>query len=326
MKFNICFIDSVGKHKRNRFCAVNPDGSIKWEFPTNDRISSTPAIDEYGNIYFACRDHYFYSIKSDGTLNWKYLTDLDRLSRHSPIIAEDGTIYFIADSAYAFTREGNVKWTLALGENINTHHRPVPAVDQNGNIYMGLDEDSLSIVRPNGTIFKKIPDFGLSITSPVIDEYNNAYYVDVGAGPPQFISLDGNGKIRWSDNLLQMGFFMIGASTPSVSKDNNTVYIPLEIYLVAFNTKNGTITWDWFIAEKYGQLTNSAAIDSDGNIYVGSDNYLLQISSQGELIKEVNLGVSFSFISSPVIGNNRIVYITAVSISNNDDWYLYAIE
>ena len=42
--------------------AINPDGTKKWEFVTEDWIGSNPAIADDGTIYIGSRDYKFYAI------------------------------------------------------------------------------------------------------------------------------------------------------------------------------------------------------------------------------------------------------------------------
>jgi outer membrane protein assembly factor BamB len=93
--------------------ALSPYGSIKWKYQTGQNGSganvwSSPAIGGDGTIYVGCNNKNFYSIKSDGTLKWKYLTGGQVYS--SPSIASDGTVYVGSDdgSLYAFLPENQI--------------------------------------------------------------------------------------------------------------------------------------------------------------------------------------------------------------------------
>jgi len=302
------------------FYAINPDGSIKWYFPTSKGIFSTPAIDKNGNIYFGCEDKYFYSLDNNGCLNWKYLTTM-RIIRISPIIDDRGTIYLLADSAYAFNSEGMKKWTLPLEKNLETKHRAVPTIDNLGNIYMSLDKFFLYIISPQGIIINRIDYDCLTIGSPVIDRFNNIYCIS-----PSKICFSGfqyQGKLKWSIQLFNIGIYQFGSSSPALSKYENTVYMPSDAYLLAFDVADGTLKWDWFTRDLYSPISNSPITDYNGDIYVGGGYYLLIISPEGELKNSIKL--EHFTISSPVLGYDRVLYITAIDIDTNQG-FLYAIE
>ena len=60
------------------FWAVNPDGTLKWVFETEDGVESSPAIGSDGIIYFGSYDGYLYAVEDNGNhglLKWKFKTD-----------------------------------------------------------------------------------------------------------------------------------------------------------------------------------------------------------------------------------------------------------
>ncbi len=77
--------------------SINPDGTINWKYVyLTEYISTSPAIDKYGIIYFGTWDGYLLALNPDGTLRWSFKA-LDEIFS-SPAIGEDGTIYFGSDS------------------------------------------------------------------------------------------------------------------------------------------------------------------------------------------------------------------------------------
>ena len=42
-------------------------GTVLWEFVTTGRISSSPALDTNGTIYFGCNNRVFYALNPNGT-------------------------------------------------------------------------------------------------------------------------------------------------------------------------------------------------------------------------------------------------------------------
>ncbi len=73
--------------------SINPDGTINWKYYIDtDYVSTSPAIDKYGIIYFGGWNGILYALNPDGTIRWSYKA-LDAIFS-SPAIGEDGTIYF----------------------------------------------------------------------------------------------------------------------------------------------------------------------------------------------------------------------------------------
>ena len=210
------------------FYAINPDGSIKWKFETDGKINSTPAIDYDGNIYFACSDKYFYSLDNNGNLNWKCLTTLE-MDRINPVIDSEGTIYLVADSAYAFNPDGTKKWTIPVVEESQSGNTVTPAIDQRGFIFLSLNDNYLTILEPDGKLWWRIPGLGYNnISSPAIDEQNNIY---------QFSEISQSLYI-FSKSTRLLGTFSIDQSiisSPVISKTGK-FYLVLDRYLRSFRS------------------------------------------------------------------------------------------
>jgi outer membrane protein assembly factor BamB len=84
----------------NRLTAVNPAGSVTWNFPTGGLVASTPCLTTDGTIYFGCSDGKVYAVKDGGTealLQWTFTMDAG--TRTSPAIGTDGTVYICSDNS-----------------------------------------------------------------------------------------------------------------------------------------------------------------------------------------------------------------------------------
>lgn len=118
------------------FWAINPDGTLKWVFETEDGVESSPAIGSNGVIYFGSYDGYLYAVEDNGTqglLKWKFKTDgpIDG----SPIVDADGVIYFASRDSYVYALfpNGAVKWKFKAGDGFESS----PSIDANGYLYIG---------------------------------------------------------------------------------------------------------------------------------------------------------------------------------------------
>ncbi len=124
------------------FWAVNPDGSLKWSFDTEDGVESSPAIGPDGTIYFGSYDGYLYAVTdtgSQGVLKWKFLTG--GIVDGSPTVDGDGIIYFGSRDAmiYALYPDGSVRWTFETLDGIESS----PTIDDNGYLYIGSFDGNL---------------------------------------------------------------------------------------------------------------------------------------------------------------------------------------
>jgi len=292
------------------FYAVNSNGSIKWEFPTSQSINSTAALDQQGNVYFACADKYFYSLDSDGELRWKYLTN-KQMDRINPTIGDDGTIYLLADNAYAFNSDGSVRWTIPMGEDLLFENPATPAIDHRGYIFFGIDNYGFIIVEPDGILWRRVPYIGyLNISSIAIDENNNSYLVPSST----LLALDSFTHLRWDASCGRNRVTI----TPVISEEG-IIYVTYDYYLYAYN-QDGTEKWYWRTDVPDANMNNSPILDADGNIYVAGGDMIFKLSPGKILVNSFHNEGAY-FVSSPVIGSDGVLYITG-----GRGGFLYAVN
>ncbi|MFM2386244.1 MAG: hypothetical protein RL660_1001 [Bacteroidota bacterium] len=93
----------IGAHDYNIHCVDGTAGvsSIRWKFPTAERINSSPTVDtDNENILIGSNDFNLYSINFvDGTLRWKFPTGSMIIS--SPVVFE-GKVYFNSLDKYMY--------------------------------------------------------------------------------------------------------------------------------------------------------------------------------------------------------------------------------
>ena len=270
----------------------------------------------------------------------------------SPVIANDGTIYFgggyegLSWYLIAINPNGTVKWRyktfgLMLGSS--------PAIDEDGTIYIGNWEHYLYAITPNGTKKWKV-DLGANIAcSPVISEdgtiYIGSFYGDIyainqngtekwryragtsitggpavgddgtiycGSGDKFFYALNPNGTLKWR---YKTGDIIKGP--PSIA-DDGTIYIgSFDDYLYAFYP-NGTLRWKCKVGT--GTETNPS-IAYDGTIYVGSpDGHLYAVNPNGTMKWSFSVKGNIHQ-SSPTISADGTIYF-----GTDDSGYIYAVN
>lgn len=120
--------------------AINPDGTLKWDYKLLDLNCASPAIGPDGTIYVVTYYGYLYAINPDGSFRWKYTMSQKPAVYCSPAIGPDGTIYVGNQSEqsatycsmYALTPDGSLKWEKTLG-NIGYF---CPTIGAEGTIYI----------------------------------------------------------------------------------------------------------------------------------------------------------------------------------------------
>ncbi|MEJ2696608.1 MAG: PQQ-binding-like beta-propeller repeat protein [Candidatus Sulfobium sp.] len=152
--------------------ALNPDGTLKWEFRALGPMDSSPSIGSDGTIYvgsdgtvtgYGATSHeyvtvapktigYLYALDPSGQLKW--FTDLFGNVKSSPAIGNDGTIYVGSDKEdfFALSPDGSIKWQFPTRGPV----RSSPALASDGTIYVGSDDGSLYALNPDGTLKSRI--------------------------------------------------------------------------------------------------------------------------------------------------------------------------
>jgi len=295
---------------RSPYNTANNPYTEKWKFHC-DRIDGSPVIGNDGTIYFGTmgvgKD--LYALYPNGTLNWKYETDMWILS--APVLAEDGTIYITSWDQYlhAIYPNGTIKWRFHAGHPITSS----PAIDEDGTIYFGDNDRRVFAINPNGTE-KWHYDTGADIYSdPAIADDGTIY---IGSWDNYLYALYSNGTLRWR---FSTGNHVKGP--PSIANDG-TIYIgSWDDYLYALYP-NGTMKW----RHQVGLGTESnPSIAPDGTIYVGG-GYLYAVNPNGTRKWTFDFGDNrYSHRSSPAISADGIIYI-GMHIGDDDGGEIIAVN
>ncbi|MFO7678046.1 MAG: PQQ-binding-like beta-propeller repeat protein, partial [Thermoplasmatota archaeon] len=199
--------------------------------------------------------------RSPYTTEKNYLQELWRYSTAtsfygSPVIDNQGTIYFFSSDLYAIHGNGTVKWRFTPSGAANS----APAVDDNGMIYFGTAYSSSRFyaLHPNGT-----QAWSFRITnikaSPVISPDGTIIFPDTEA--KKLVAVHPNGTIKWEFSTNHYIY-----STPAVGLDG-TVYVGShDRYIYAIHP-NGTLKWSY---KTGGWVHGSPSIADDGTVYCGS--------------------------------------------------------
>jgi len=285
----------------NYLYAVYPDGTMKWKFYIDGTVETSPAIADDGTIYvgtyWGFEGNHFFAINPDGTEKWRYDTS-DMYT--SPAIAKDGTIY-VNDVNFllAFNPDGTIKWTYP------TEHVALssPAVDKNGIIYFGSNDNNVYALYPNGTLKWKFDTGSWVHGCPTIAD-DGTIYID--SDDFYLYALDpDDGSMIWKCYVGSVW------GCPALDKDGN-------IYLGTWEKKfysiypNGDIRWS--IDLDYQVWGMSAAVSEDGTIYFGTCDFgprhsgPLHILNNDGTVKKI-LSYVTMFWSSPAIGSDGTIYI-----------------
>ena len=120
--------------------APNP-GSLRWEFPTEDWIASSPAIGSDGTVFIGGGDRRIYALDgTSGTNKWEFLTNGSLYS--SPAIGPDGSLVIAGGDGRIIALNaatGARKWENRVGGVVYSS----PAIGADGTVYFGCDDQRL---------------------------------------------------------------------------------------------------------------------------------------------------------------------------------------
>jgi len=131
----------------NKLHALNPaDGSSKWSYPLGGGIISSPTVAPDGTIYIGSSDYNLYALKPDGTKKWAFPTGAYIYA--TAALGADGTIYFgnINGQFYALNPDGSQKWVVTIRLDGNFPDSPIIGAD--GTIYIGSSDGHLYALNP----------------------------------------------------------------------------------------------------------------------------------------------------------------------------------
>lgn len=255
--------------KNEKLSAINPDGTLKWEYKTLGTSWHSPTIGADGTIYIGSnisKTNYnaglnknFYAINPDGTLKWAVKAGL--LIESSVAIAEDGTLYLnSSDGLAAYNTDGTLIWNYALISTTTS----TPAVSSDGTIYID-GFSSFYAFNPDGSIkWSKVMESN-STSSPAIGSDGTVY---IGSKDKTFYALNPiNGEEKWAFNA---GSMVLAAP---VIDANGVIYFGT--YAGKFYALNpdGTEKWFYQFSEMLGFGENDvAAIGDNGVIYLGASD------------------------------------------------------
>jgi outer membrane protein assembly factor BamB len=241
----------VGTSARKVY-AIEPEGSIAWEYGTNDIISHPVCIGEDGSVYVLSNDGRLHSISQDGDLNWS--ENLNG-SGYSPIIIDDGKLLAVGNNNWRlilFETDGTIIWQWDSPDDILSS----PVVGPDGTIYI-LYANGVYALNPSGTLKwnTALSSFsGMRLNTPSVGADGSIFFVSGNTGV--LYALDSEGNIKWTVETDGTA-----AGNPTISPDG-TLYFVSSPDLYAINTDSGGLAdspWPMYMHDP--QHTGNAAYD-----------------------------------------------------------------
>lgn len=300
-----------------KIIAINPDGSLKWEYNLRGSAYSGLALsNDESALYVGDLHPYLYAIyTATGNLKWEY-TDVAINNIYSGIAVDSSdNIYFgtrFGPTLKSLDYSGNLRWNTADNNKENYSQITI----KNTSILYCVTGDGLSQVQlSDGTIDWTYPAGGQG-TGVSIASDGTIYY---GGGWDYEYAINSDGTLKW-----RYGPNYDSSSANAIGSNNKIWFIggyPPNLKLVCLNT-DGSLSWNYSIPDWTGEGTDTTGLGVDGNdiSYVGCrNNNLYAINSDGSLRwtytadNQIRSAIKFS-------PSEDTVYFGC------NDGYLYAIE
>ncbi len=244
-------------------------GTLLWKSPVRGLVSqSCPAIGHDGTIYALGSG--LTALAPDGTIKWATASEWGLIG--SPVIADDGTIYFGNSDGvlHAATPDGAVKWSYDFQAELtySTYFHSTPALGADGTVYCMKGGTLFALTPDGGKKWQVRLDGGYQPKSPVIGADGTIYVTGYGNGyqeGPGFYALNPDGTTKWK---------AAGSSTSEaamIGLDGKIYANPYEF------TPAGDLVWTG--ASYAGG--ESAVRGLDGTLYSGGNGQLYSLSAAG---------------------------------------------
>ncbi len=262
-----------------RFYALNQDGSLKWSFLAGGAITSSPAVDFGGPLYFTAADGFLYALALDGTPLFKagpgQFPNLSGIFPASPLRGTasiyvgtaDGYVVGISSDGSSVTSRVRIASgepaiaSLALGSSGLPIPSPTP---QPTGVATPTPGGPTPTPTPNTTIRSLVFVLASDGTIYAIDE--NTGQLATGISINSALAPTSSSPAMSADGCLVFGDDM---GHVSVRLPFSSLTPPPEATRTPVPACSDT---DFINVANGSPIHSSVAIDSNGAIYVGADN------------------------------------------------------
>jgi outer membrane protein assembly factor BamB len=257
----------------------------RWSFWVGTFSDSSPAIASDGTIYFGSFQGKLWALNPNGKPKWSFRARSEIKS--SPAIASDGTIYFGSRDRcfYAISPEGKKKWSFKTGAWVDSS----PAIGSDGSICFGSRDGTFYSLTPNGSLKWRFPSHGQIESSPAIGRTGRICF---GSHDKNFYCLAADGAKQWE-------FKTRGAiiSSPALDEKDGSYFTSIDGFLYALNA-DGTLKWKLHTG---GITQSSPVVGTDGSIFVGVNDEVWQVSTEGKKLWAQSFNWHDFFEAPPLI-------------------------
>ncbi|MDI1452088.1 PQQ-binding-like beta-propeller repeat protein [Polyangium sp. 6x1] len=290
---------------------LSPAGDLRWKIHLGDRIYASPLVTGDHAVLGSDADRIVAVRLSDGRILWQLLVDGD--ADTAPAEAPDGSIVIAAGtSLYVIRPSGSLRTRIRLQRKIYGS----PAIDDDGTIYVGAQDDHLHAFTLAGArVFRR--DLGADVDCAPLVGDDGAIFVGTDGG--HVFAFEKGGALRFRADVG--GFVRGGLSLGLDGSVIAGVYGPRP-GIVALDPTSGAERFAFRIREGGPRelgVHGGPLVDAQGRLYFGAaDDQVYALDSRGSRLFTVPLTGD---VDAPlVLGPGGVLYAGA------EDGRLYAIQ
>lgn len=301
----------------------------KWTVDGSDYETMSPAIDNSGNVYVGTRAGLVQKFDGQtGSVLWSLDIGAGDGVRSSPALSNDESTVYVGSNAENFVAinasSGTQIWSVEMDGDVD---KSGPAIDPDGNIYVGTESGVLYGFNPSGDILWTFNGHDGDINSNPLYHDNKVITADDSV----IYALNAaDGSLAWSYVMNFPGTTTRARFEGGFAIDQpGTMYATYQDFgfgeLIALNTSNGSEVWRTELPAD--ARANSPLLSPDETIvYLGTEDGLDQESvfytahntSDGSLIYAVSnvADPTGEYKVSGALGSTGTIYVSAF-----DDFY-----
>ncbi|MEJ9218714.1 PQQ-binding-like beta-propeller repeat protein [Paenibacillus glucanolyticus] len=300
------FVTSRGSSPKNSLNSLNPDGSLKWVYTSNENmVYTSPVIDQNSNLIIQ-DGKYLKSINAQtgvsqdinqNPINGQFFSE--------PVLDNNGTIYIISPqpSLTAYNIDGSIKWNTPLAGLQKQSHI---SLSNDGTLYLKNTVSGVTRLYAFDSISgNKKWEYSIdadiqSNSAPAIDINGNVYIADKFG---KIYSLDKDGVLKWSFETEKLTSSLATKLVEPVIGKDGTIYASNGYKNLYAINPDGSLKWTFSTSSA---ITSSPIIDVNNNIYLNADNKLIIIDQNANQLGSIV--IDSNFVAAMAIAADGTIY------------------
>jgi outer membrane protein assembly factor BamB len=291
--------------------SVSRTGGLRWQRDLGADIYSTPALDGQGHLFVGADSDFFFCLDAEtGEVLWNLRAEDDVDTGIA--IGPDGTLYFGAgQELWAVAPDGTTRWRFGVRVKIFS----TPAVEDDGTIYVGAQDDHLYAIAPDGHLRWRFETPDDIDSSPVVGDDGTVYF---GSDDRRVYALDRDGHELWRSDV---GGYV---RAPVALGSQGDLIVPVfgpNARITSLDRATGVARWSFGISLEATDAGVGAGpvVDRDGNIYFGGDDdFVYAIDRVGRL--------RWIFETQGNVDGDPVITADGTLLVGSDDHHMYALR